>query len=75
MLSKNKATEGMTSSWQELLANNAGDMLKSSDEPAALLATLVQMMTPGETINRRDGGCSWQVLGGGGPNVRMHVNM
>jgi hypothetical protein len=37
--------DAVAASWQEILANNASDMLKSSDEPAALLETLQQMLT------------------------------
>mmetsp|Transcript_55426 Transcript_55426/g.104058 ORF Transcript_55426/g.104058 Transcript_55426/m.104058 type:complete len:254 (-) Transcript_55426:64-825(-) len=38
---------GMAASWQEILATNASDMLTSSDEPAALLETLVHMLNAG----------------------------
>ena len=37
--------DAVAASWQETLANNASEMLKSSDEPAALLETLQQMLT------------------------------
>lgn len=39
--------DAVAASWQEILANNASDMLKSSDEPAALLETLQQMLKAG----------------------------
>eukprot|EP00435_Cladocopium_sp_Y103_P037772 s839_g10.t1 len=41
------AKDAVAASWQEILANNASDMLKSSDEPAALLETLQQMLKAG----------------------------
>ena len=45
--SEGGAKDVVAASWQEILANNASDMLKSSDEPAALLETLQQMLTLG----------------------------
>ena len=39
--------DGVAASWQETLATNANDMLKSSDEPEVLVETLIQMLSAG----------------------------
>lgn len=41
------AKETVSAGWQEVLANNANEMLKSSDEPAALLEMLKNMLKAG----------------------------
>ena len=47
--------DGVAASWQETLATNANDMLKSSDEPEVLVETLIQMLM----LGKKDAALCW----------------